>query len=85
MQSQAYIVTLIEKIIKTALNSKSVIMLEYQNIKVFFQKAMFQTGLKKFLWLKKLKIRCSGHMLLMVSTEKNLLREIIAKNKLKRV
>ena len=49
MQSQAYIVTLIKKIIKTALNSKSVIMLEYQNIKVFFQKAMFQIDLKKFL------------------------------------
>ena len=31
-------------------------MLEYQNIKTFLQKVTFQIGLKKFLWLKKLKI-----------------------------
>ena len=31
-------------------------MLEYQNIKTFLQKLTFQIGLKKFLWLKKLKI-----------------------------
>ena len=30
-------------------------MLEYQNIKIFLQKAMFQIGLKTFLWSKKLK------------------------------
>ena len=30
-------------------------MLEYQNVKTFLQKAMFQIGLKKFLWLKKVK------------------------------
>ena len=30
-------------------------MLEYQNIKIHLQKAMFQIGLKKFLWLKKVK------------------------------
>ena len=29
--------------------SKLVILLEYQNIKTFLQKAMFQIGLKKFL------------------------------------
>ena len=29
-------------------------MLEYQNIKMFLQKAMFQICLKKFLWFKKL-------------------------------
>ena len=34
---------------------KLVILLEYQNIKTFLQKAMFQIGLKKLLWLKKLK------------------------------
>ena len=26
------------------------VMLEYQNIKTFLQKAMFQFGMKKFLW-----------------------------------
>ena len=47
------------------LNLKLVILLEYQNIKTFLQKAMFQIGLKKFLWLKKLKTLCCGHILLM--------------------
>ena len=37
------------------LNLKLAIMLEYQNIKTYLQKIMFQIGLKKFLWLKKLK------------------------------
>ena len=31
-------------------------MLEYQNIETFLQKLTFQVGLRKFLWLKKLKI-----------------------------
>ena len=30
-------------------------MLEYRNIKIFLQKALFQIGLKGFLWLKKFK------------------------------
>ena len=34
------------------LNLKLVILLEYQNIKTFLQKAMIQIGLRKFLWLK---------------------------------
>ena len=42
------------------------ILLEYQNIKTFLQKAMYQIGLKKLLWLKKLKTLCHGHMLLMI-------------------
>ena len=28
---------------------------EYQNVKIFLRKAMFQIGLKMFLWLKKFK------------------------------
>ena len=40
------------------------IMLEYQNIKEFLQKTMFQIGQKKLLWLKKLRILCTGHTLL---------------------
>ena len=31
------------------------ITLEYQNMKIYLQKAMFQICLKKFLWLKRLK------------------------------
>ena len=34
------------------LNLKLVILLEYQNIKIFFQKFTLQIGLKKILWLK---------------------------------
>ena len=37
-------------------NLKLVILLECQNIKIFFQKVTCQIGLKNFLWLKKLKI-----------------------------
>ena len=43
------ILTLIKKIIMKVLNLELVIMLEYQKIKLFCQKAMFQIGLKKFL------------------------------------
>ena len=41
------------------------ILLEYQNIKTLSHNAMlfFQSGLKKFLWLKNLKTLCRGHML----------------------
>ena len=34
------------------------ILLEYQNIKIFLQNVTLQIGLKKILWLKKLKILC---------------------------
>ena len=36
---------------------------EYKNISA---KAMFQTGLKTFLWLKRLKILCGGYILLVI-------------------
>ena len=38
-----------KNMIKKVLNLKLVIMLKYQNIKIFLQKAMFQIDLKKFL------------------------------------
>ena len=41
--------TLVKKIIRKVLNLKLVIMLDYQNLKTFLQKLMFQIGLKKFL------------------------------------
>ena len=47
--------TLMKKIIRKLLNSKLVIMSEYQTIKILLQEALFQIGLKKFLWLKKVK------------------------------
>ena len=40
-----------------------VILLEYQNLKTFLQKAMLQINPKKFFWLKKLKILSSGHVI----------------------
>ena len=45
---------------------KLVILLEYQNIKIFLQKVRLQIGLKKLLWLKKLKMQHHRHMLLMI-------------------
>ena len=54
-ENKARILTLKKKIIRKVLNLKLVIMLEYQNIKIFFQKAMFQIVLKKFLLLIKLR------------------------------
>ena len=44
-----------KKIIRKLLNSKLVIMSEYQTIKILLQEALLQIGLKKFLWLKKVK------------------------------
>ena len=43
-----------------------VISLEYQNIKTFLQKAIFQTDLTKFLRLKKLITLVLGHILLVI-------------------
>ena len=63
-------------------------MLEYQNIKMFRQKVTFQIGLKKILWLKKLKTLCCEHISLVILMEKkflNVLQKRIAKNKSKRV
>ena len=59
---------------------KLVILLEYQNIKTFLQKAMFQIGLKKFLWLKKLKILFHGHLLLVILEEEKLLERFMKTN-----
>ena len=38
-------------------------LLKYENIKTFWQKTIFQIGLKKLLWLKKQKIMCRGHVI----------------------
>ena len=44
------------------LNLKLMIIKQFLNIKTFLQKVTLQIGLKMFLWLKKLKLLCSGHM-----------------------
>ena len=62
------------------LNLKLVILLEYQKIKTFVQKAMFEVGLKKFLWFKNLKALCSGRILLVILKAKKLLEHFTKKN-----
>ena len=62
------------------LNSKLVIMLEYQNTKIFLLKDILQIGLKKFLWLEKLKILFYGHLLLAILMVKKLLEHFKKKN-----
>ena len=57
-------IKILKQLIIKILNLKLVILLEYQNMKILLQKAMFQIGLKKFFSLKKLKILFQGHMLL---------------------
>ena len=60
-KNQTHILTQVNEL-KT-LNSKLVILLEYQNMKIFLQKVTFQIGLKKFSWLRKLKILCCEHVI----------------------
>ena len=54
-------------------------MLEYQYIKKFLQKAVFQIGLKRITWLEKLKILCHGHMLLLILKAKEIVRTFYEK------
>ena len=61
------------------------ILLEYQNIKTFLPKAMFQIGLMKFLLLKKLKTLFRGHMLLAIIKSKKLLERFTKKNYKKQI
>ena len=46
--SQTHILILVKKLMIKILNLKLVILLEYQNMETFLQKAMFQIGLKNF-------------------------------------
>ena len=62
------------------LNLKLVIMSEFLNKKMFLLKDTHQIGLKKFLLLVKLKIPFHGHMLLMISTVKKLMKHFVKEN-----
>ena len=75
--------TLAEKLKIKILNLKLVILLEYQNIKIFLRKILLIIGLKKFLSLQKLKILCCGHMLLVILKAKELLERFFLKKKKK--
>ena len=46
------------------------ILLEYQYKKIFLQNFTLQIGLKKFLWLKKLRILCRRHVINYLSGDK---------------
>ena len=59
------------------LNSKLVIIFEYQNRKVFLLKDILQIDLKKFLSIKMLKILSHGHMLLVILLVKKLLEHFM--------
>ena len=72
-------------VLEHVLNLKLVILLEYQNIKTFLQKAMFQIDLKKFLLLQKLKTLFREHMLLVILKAKKLLERFAKKNCKKQV
>ena len=66
-------------------NLKLVILLEYQNIKTFFQKVTLQISQKKFLRLKKLKILYRGHTFLMILKGKKLLERFMKTNYKKQI
>ena len=61
--NQAHILTLLKKLIIKILNLKLVILLEYQNIKIFLQKVTLQIGLKTFLWLNQTKTLPHQHVI----------------------
>ena len=74
-----HILNILKKLMIKILNLKLVIMLQHQNTKKFLLKDILQIGLKKFLWLKKLKILLHEHMLLMISMMKILLERFMKK------
>ena len=80
MLNQAPILTLVEKLTMKILNWKLVILLEYQNIKMFLQRVTLRIGLKKFSTLKNLKTLFRGHMLLVIVKVKKLLKRFTKKN-----
>ena len=84
VKSNTYI-KYIKEINDEDLNLKFVILLEYQNIKTFLQKAMIQIGWKKFLLLQKLKTLLHGYMLLVILKVKKLLKRFTKKNCKKQV
>ena len=49
------------------------------------QKSKLQVGLEKVLWLKKLKLLCGGHILLVTLTVEKLLERLIKKNYKKQI
>ena len=65
---------------KKILNSKFVIVPEYQNTKTFLLKDIHKTGQKKFLSLAKLKIQFHGLMLLVIYMVKRFMELFMKRN-----
>ena len=65
--------TLVKGLMKKMLNLNLARLLDYQDIKAFLQKGIFEMGLIKFLLLKKLKTLCRWNMLLVILKTKRLL------------
>ena len=78
--NKTHMLTLVKKLMVKIRNLKLVIMLEDQNIRMFFQKVTLQIGMNKFLWLKKLKILCCGYLLSVILMEKRLLEHFRKRN-----
>ena len=72
--------TLVKKLMIKALNLKFAILLEYQNIKNIFTKGYLQIGLKKLLWLRKLRTLWRGHVLIVTLKTKKLLERSTKKS-----
>ena len=67
-----HILTFVKKFMKKILTKKLVIMLGNQNTKIFLLKDIVQIGLKKFLWIKMLKILFHGHVISDLNVEKTI-------------
>ena len=77
---KVHLLTLVKNLIIKILNLKLIMLLEYQNIKIFLESVTLQISLKKVLRLKKLKTLCRGHMSLMILAGKKLLKLFTKKN-----
>ena len=66
------------------INFKLVILLEYQNMKIFLQNDMLEIGQKKFLLLQKLQTLCRRHMLLAILNVKKFIKSFTKKNSKKK-
>ena len=75
-----HVLTQAKKLMMKIVSLKLVMLLEYQNVKAYSYKVTFQIGLRRFLWLKKLKTLCRGHVLLVILKAKKLLERFTEQN-----
>ena len=75
-----HILTLVKKLMKKILNLKLVILIEYQNIKIFLAKGYSPNWSEDVFMIKKAQILCRGHTLLVLLTRKKFLELFTKKN-----